>query len=360
MRTRIALGLVAAAVVAIGALDLHQHYAVAATLVLPLSVLRVLPWALLRTDPRVAWAGALAATYATAAAGGSTGPDEPWPWAITSILAVLPVAVVCGMRLPRLQSLAVVASVPVTGALALLAGSGDLVDLLGPTVLVAAALAAGDLVRGRGEARAGLSEEMDRPQAVEEGARISREMHDVVAHGLALVTVRADSAPARLGTDDPAVREEFAGIADAARGTLTELRGLLGVLRGPGGQLAPQPGLSDLEELAESSRAAGVPVRLTVAGNGTDLPAGVQLTAYRLVQEALSNVLRHAPGRAAAVTVTRADGALLVTVENAGPVGPPGAGHGLVGMRERVAAVGGTVSAGPEAGGWRVDARLPT
>jgi signal transduction histidine kinase len=359
VRIKVVLVLAAVLVVVVGSADLLQHYDVPATLALPLSLLRILPWALLPRDPRVAWGGTLVATYLTAAAGDPVGPGEPWPWAVTSILAALPVAVVCGARLSRPVVAALAASVPVTGAVALLIGGGDWTDLVAPAVLLGIGFAAGDLVRGRREARAGLTVERDRREALEERARIAREMHDVVAHGLALVTVRADSAPARLAGVSPDVAAEFAGIADAARTTLTELRGLLEVLRGPGAELAPQPGLADLEELAASSRAAGVPVRLTVSGD-LDLPPGVQLAAYRLVQEALSNVLRHAPGAPADVSVSRGAEALLVTVTNPGPAGPAGRGHGLVGMRERVAAVGGTVSAGPEPGGWRVAARLPT
>jgi signal transduction histidine kinase len=202
---------------------------------------------------------------------------------------------------------------------------------------------------------------------LEERSRIARELHDVVAHHMSLIAVRAETAPYRLdGLPEP-VAEEFGALSELARAALADMRRLLGVLRqDQPAALAPQPRLAELPELVAATRRAGMPVELTVAAGLGEVPAGVGLCAYRIVQESLSNASQHAPGAAVTVTVGQADGAVRLRVAN-GPGQPPGPGdgehrpgHGLIGMRERVALLGGSLSAGPApGGGFVVSAVLP-
>jgi signal transduction histidine kinase len=202
---------------------------------------------------------------------------------------------------------------------------------------------------------------------LEERTRIAREMHDVVAHHMSLIAVRAETAPYRLSDLSESARAEFGSLSEVAREALTDMRRLLGVLRDdqPAG-LAPQPRLADLTALVDAARQAGVSVELSVSPALDQVPSGVGLCAYRIVQESLSNASQHAPGSAVTVSVTHDCGAVLLRVAN-GPGGPAGPsrsdrrpGHGLTGMRERVALLGGSLSAGPEPeGGFVVSAVLP-
>jgi signal transduction histidine kinase len=221
-----------------------------------------------------------------------------------------------------------------------------------------------ELVASTEHARA---EEAGRAAADERG-RLAREVHDVVAHSLSVIVVQA-GAGRRVAADTPAeVREVLSSIERTGREALGEIRRLLGVLRssdGDGGR-APQPGLAAVPALLERFRALGLDVEAEADGGG-DLPATIDLSAYRIVQEALTNCLRHARGASARVVVRRDAGALLVEVSNGpggtggtGGVATPGAGHGLTGMRERAAVYAGELEAGPlPEGGWRVSARLP-
>jgi signal transduction histidine kinase len=194
---------------------------------------------------------------------------------------------------------------------------------------------------------------------------VARELHDVVAHHVSLIAVRAATARYALpGLPDPA-GQAFDEIAEQARTALTELRTVLGVLRVGAGEAlgqAPQPGLGDIGELVRRVRASGGQVALTVHGS-QPVPASVQLCGYRIVQEALTNAGRHAPGAAVTVNVERQPGALTVRVRNDGPArpaaGPSGAGYGLIGMRERVSMLGGRLDAGPEGNGFAITAVLP-
>jgi signal transduction histidine kinase len=209
--------------------------------------------------------------------------------------------------------------------------------------------------------------EQGRLAVLQERARIARELHDVVAHHMSLIAVRAESAPYRLSDLAEPVRTEFEALSGEAREALADMRRLLGVLRydEPAG-LAPQPQLSDLPVLVAAARRAGVAVELSVP-TGLDLvPAGVGVCAYRIVQESLSNASRHAPGSAVTVSVHHGTDAVVLRVANGpgssgGRAGTdPGPGHGLVGMRERVALLGGSLSAGPASdGGFVVSAVLP-
>ena len=197
---------------------------------------------------------------------------------------------------------------------------------------------------------------------VAERARIARELHDIVAHHLSVVVLQAAGAQA---SAKPAP-QALAKIERSGREALTEMRRLLGVLREPaeGAGLAPQPGMAELAALAEGVRAAGLPVRLAIDGGTAALPAAVDVSAYRIVQEALTNVLKHAGPASADVTVGCVDGAVVIEVTDDGvggaAAGPSAGGHGLVGMRERAAMFGGELLAGPQpGGGFAVRARLP-
>jgi signal transduction histidine kinase len=231
----------------------------------------------------------------------------------------------------------------------------------------------GVFVRARREAASlaerngALQRQADQAVAAEQ-ARIARELHDIVAHHLSVVVLQAAGARAS-GRPAAASLEK---IEHSGRQALTEMRRLLGVLRESGERtgLAPQPGVAELAALAESVRGAGLPVRLVIDGDHRKLPAAVDVSAYRIVQEALTNVLKHAGlGARAEVTVCCADGALTVEVTDDGvggaaasshPASSQAGGQGLVGMRERAAIFGGELLAGPRpSGGFAVSARLP-
>jgi signal transduction histidine kinase len=201
---------------------------------------------------------------------------------------------------------------------------------------------------------------------IEERARIARELHDVVAHRVSLMTVQAGAAKAVAAEDPEGARRAMAAVEEAGRQALEELRHLLGVLRPETDLdgLGPQPGLADLPRLVEQLREAGVEVSLATDGVPAELPARVDLFAYRIVQEALTNVLKHAgPGARTAVRLGTDRGGIVVEVldDGRGASALPGAGHGLVGMRERALLLGGTLDAAPRpGGGFRVVAHLPT
>ena len=194
-----------------------------------------------------------------------------------------------------------------------------------------------------------------------ERARIARELHDIVAHHLSVIVLQAAGARAS-GKPAGAPLEK---IENSARQALAETRRLLGVLRDPDEEtgLAPQPGIGDLDALAASVRAAGLPVNLVIDGDRAALPAAVDVSVYRIVQEALTNVLKHAGPARADVAIGCADDTVTIEVTDngTGEPGPdPAGGHGLAGMRERAAVFGGELAAGPRpGGGFAVRARLP-
>jgi signal transduction histidine kinase len=342
-----------------------------------------------------------------------------YAFAAVSVVALLArrrwpraVAVICGaaltgwyvrghhgemLNLPTMVALYTVAAhgdrhrTIVTGAVAaawagvVSAGFGD--DPSGAPVAEMAwpllALLLGENVRGRREllaeyaARAEQAEadreREARRRAQEERLTIARELHDVVAHTLAGVNVQMGVAATAFDSHPDAARRALAQARASAREALGELRATVAVLRDPsgGGSTAPAPTLADLDGLVEQARRSGLDVDVTVRTGDRDLPAVVGLAAYRIVQEALTNVIRHAGARRASVTVAvpaGSAGALVVTVEDDGR-GPPAAalddpgrapGFGLVGMAERAAALGGRVEHGPApGGGFRVRAELP-
>ncbi|QGV79807.1 sensor histidine kinase [Streptomyces ficellus] len=241
----------------------------------------------------------------------------------------------------------------------------------------------GVVVRSRKEYTASLVErahrlEIERDQqarlaAAAERTRIAREMHDIIGHNLSVITGLADGGAYAAAKSPERAAQALDAIASTSRQALTELRRLLDVLReespgtadpgAAGPDRAPQPALTDVDRLVEGVRAAGLPVRLTVLGAPDGLPAGRQLAAYRVIQEALTNTLKHAgPAATATVDIGYGDG-VTVTVTDTGHGGPPRAqGRGLTGMRERTALYDGTLDAGPlpqPPGGWRVHLHIP-
>ena len=207
--------------------------------------------------------------------------------------------------------------------------------------------------------------EASRRAAADERLRIAQELHDVVAHSLGVIAVQAGVGMHVIDTDPAEARRALEHISRTSRSSLGEIRRLLGLVRSgePTATYTPTPGLADLPRLAREVADAGLPVALDVADSTGNLPPGVELAAYRIVQEALTNALRHAHAHQATVRLDAHRGSLRVVVSDDGS-GPNGGrrsgGHGLVGMRERVAVYGGSLDVGPAPeGGFRVDATIP-
>jgi signal transduction histidine kinase len=299
-------------------------------------------------------------------------------WTVSGIAAQLWVCYLLAARYPRRVSLLLCLPF-LLNALSPFGGQHGVTSAVVLLVLVVVSLALGDARRLRGQAiaerdqsRRAVAEAKRDQAALAERARIARELHDVVAHHVSMIAVQADTA--RLATPGMPEqgRERLEIIGTTARDTMTELRRLLGVLRSdgdddhgdPGDSRSPQPGLDRLDELVAGARAAGTPVRLVLAGQVGRLPPGVDLTAYRIVQEALTNARRHAPGAEVEIELRSTPDTLHLRVRDNGP-GPPGpaaesVGHGLLGMRERVAMVGGSLRTGAaNGGGFVVEADLP-
>jgi signal transduction histidine kinase len=297
-----------------------------------------------------------------------------WPWGPPQILALAGAFCLAGVRQPRPRLCWMWALTCIPWWLWLTA---DVRDLKGPasaTVVFLAAAIATDSAGSRLRTLRALAAQEQRAEAerarravLEERTRIARELHDVVAHHLSLIAVQAETAPYRLtGLPDPALAE-FGSISEVARGALADMRRLLGVLRhDQPTALTPQPRLTDLPALVDAARKAGVAVELSVPAALGQVPSGVAVCAYRIVQESLSNAGQHAPGAAVTVSVGQSHRAVLLRVANGPGEGPGPAGnghrpgHGLTGMRERVALLGGSLSAGPApGGGFVVCAELP-
>jgi signal transduction histidine kinase len=302
-------------------------------------------------------------------------PEQVW-LLITVIIASYSLgAFQRSLRLSLLGLLALVIAVSVGIA----QDTSDTLDNIPPTVLIflVAPWGAGRALRQRDREAKDLTaqvgaleherEVLAREAVLAERARIARELHDVVAHSLSVIAIQADAAEGALDKDPDRAREPLAAVKHTAREALTEMRHLLGLLRDDTGEglcLEPQPGLGALGALVEQVRAAGLAVDLTVTGDAQPLPAGTDLSAYRLVQEALTNTLKHAGATRASVAVRHTEQRVELTVLDDGTadVAAPsdGGGHGLIGMQERVALYGGTLQVGPTpGGGYHVLASLP-
>jgi len=349
---------------AVNAQELMDRRAIFGIVPVLLSIGAVAPVAIAAWAPAVAWRVAypmlIVGTW-------HARESEPWPWPTVQLLAYLAV-------------LLAVALVEDSGVTAYASGFSILVPFLyadqanaiGMMLLMSAVAMTGDVFSRRRQSRRALAEQTElteleraRRAVLEERTRIAREMHDVVAHHMSMIAVRAETAPYRVdGLTEPA-QAELAGIATSARSALTDMRRLLGVLRADDQQAltAPQPGLADLPALIERSQSSGLDLTVEIT-DLTAVPEPVGLAAFRIVQEALANAGRHAPGAAVRLEARAlADRLDLVIRNGIGDTDPPsstGEGHGMVGMRERAELLGGTLSAAPDgAGGFRVEASLP-
>ena len=307
--------------------------------------------------------------------------DSPLWSQLAFPIAVYSVARYAGGAVPGLVALAVGLCGAVVGAVVWLGGYGS--PLTWPSVsayvvtiatIVIAAWALGTLGRTREAYVAALVERSERVQreaaqqvalaASDERARIAREMHDVVAHGLSVIVVQADGARYAAGHEPAVASSALEAIAGTGREALTEMRRMLGLLRSAdGAELRPHPGLADLAALVAGARTAGAHVDARLPEPVPEVPDGIALTAYRVVQEALTNVRKHAGPDVTVRVDVRVDEVICVLVEDDGrgaATPTDGRGLGLVGMRERVTVHGGTVQAGPRpGGGFRVAARIP-
>jgi signal transduction histidine kinase len=371
---RIGLGLTATVLFGLGVLDLVQHYGTKPVFAMLLSAARVAPLFFYRKWPVEAWVTVLSAVVVTASVTTPVSPSEPWPWSITNVMAVTAVAGLVASLGRRNLSLAMFGVL--AGSYLVLAfwpRGGDN-WAIGVVVVVTSGIAmiVGDFVHGRRKMAAELAEERqvsaserELRSVVEERARIARELHDVVAHHMSMITVQAETARFRhKDLPEPAIAE-FTEIARVARTSLSELRGLLSALRDDGADpnRTPQPTLADLPALVDRIKAAGTPVTLTLAANTDDLPQVMQLAVYRIVQEGLSNVVRHAGNARTWVNIIRTEKTLEIEVTNERPNTPQqpsdGRGNGLVGLRERATLLGGTFQVDQPEGGWRLRAVLP-
>ncbi|MGW5866225.1 sensor histidine kinase [Streptomyces sp. NPDC055239] len=322
--------------------------------------------------PLGAWWFSLASTPFISAI---AGPLDGWPWTDSSFVAHIVVMTVVAVRTrPRAAAWmwACTAAYGVVSEVFLSLGTygSDLPQML---FFSALALVTVSLVHVRREAQREVSVErtvtaMERGKRtlLEERTTIARELHDVVAHHMSVVAIQAEAAPYRVENPPPELEQAFVTIRENAVAALTELRRVLGVVRAEDYEApdAPQPTLADLDRLIANVGETGLNVEKVVTGAVRELPQGVELSAYRIVQEALSNTLRHAPGATARVEVGYVLGGLGLRVVNGPATGlvkpSPGAGHGLTGMRERVTMLDGEMTtANTQDGGYEVTVFLP-
>jgi len=339
----------------------EHHHTAAISLLISLALCA--PLAVRNYLPLAAWAASAIAMFLFG--GGATVYGMVPAGALVYVLCLYAVAVRC-----EAWVVTTAAVVTVVGAI--------FVEAQSPTAAILVAtvpVLAGVIVRTRRGNREQLAVQERRHEGeralLEERQRIARELHDVVAHHMSVIAIQAEAAPYKTPDPPKELVESFAEIRASALSGLNELRRVLGVLRNDAPDTAPQPGLGDLDGLLESARSAGVTVTAGIGGTPRPLPEGVDLSAYRIVQEALSNAMRHAPGAAVQVSLYYGDAALVVNVRNdcapgnhaaEAPDGVPseGSGHGIIGMRERATMLGGHLQAGPtEKGEFLVTAALP-
>ena len=297
----------------------------------------------------------------------------------TGVVVILATAFLVGVNNDRRRAIvglaAMYAGLQVTTAH--FSGKVYIGDVVFTTLLVAAPWTAGQAVRSRrirvGELRRRAVELVAEREAqataavAEERTRIARELHDVIAHSISVMTIQAGAARLLLDDEPDRAEEALAHVEDTGRETLSEMHRLLGVLRtdtADGNRLEPRPSLERVEALVSDYRQAGLQIDLEIVGERRTLPSGLDLAAYRIVQEALTNTLKHAGAAKVSVRIAFGrDGVTIDVVDNGTPNGSAngtGGGHGLVGMRERTAIYGGSLVAGPRpGGGFAVSARLP-
>ncbi len=315
------------------------------------------------------WLSLLAACFGMLGGGGGGA------WMLSFLGHVATMVLVVLRTRPRLATeMWAVTFVLLTPGITVLGTDGSLLPqaavLSGIVLMAAAAVRAWREERQQvEETRTVTAEERSRRTTLEERATIARELHDVVAHHMSVIAIQAEAAPYRVRDTPPELATAFSTIRENAVAALTELRRILGVVRSEdpdafAGPEAPQPTLADLDALLESVRGAGLTVTAVVTGAVRPLPQGVELSAYRIIQEALSNTLRHAPGAEARVEVAYVLGGLGLRVVNGPPnrlaKPSPGAGHGVLGMHERVGMLNGDMTNGPTPdGGYEVTVFLP-
>ncbi|WP_328329404.1 sensor histidine kinase [Streptomyces sp. NBC_00455] len=299
-----------------------------------------------------------------------------WPWPDSVFLAHLVVMTVVAARTRPRTAVWMWAGTALYGFVAgVVAGPGEMNGSNTALMLFfsAVALLVTTTVQVRREAHREVTAqqtvtaiERDRRTLLEERTTIARELHDVVAHHMSVVAIQAEAAPYRVTDPPPELTRSFEVIRENAVAALTELRRVLGVVRAEDYEApdAPQPTLAELEGLLTNVREAGLTVEKTVTGAVRELPQGVELSAYRIIQEALSNTLRHAPGSQARVEISYVLGGLGLRVVNGPPQGlvkpSPGAGHGITGMRERVTMLNGEITTeSTEDGGYEIAAFIP-
>ncbi|MCX4699153.1 sensor histidine kinase [Streptomyces sp. NBC_01373] len=341
---------------------------------LVLAPLAVLPILLTMARPVGAFWLSMAATPLALPFGDQWGE---WPWLPGSFACHLTVLTVVAVRTRPRTAAWMWALTAAYGTFAeALFGSGHYSTNTGPMLVVSAlALLSVAVWHTRREAKQEVTaqqtvtaHERSRRTLLEERTTIARELHDVVAHHMSVVAIQAEAAPYRVENPPPELERAFVTIRENAVAALTELRRVLGVVRAEDYEApdAPQPTLADLDGLLANVRDAGLGVDKTVTGAVRELPQGVELSAYRIVQEALSNTLRHAPGASARVEIGYVLGGLGLRIVNDPPPAPalvkpsPGAGHGITGMRERVSMLNGEMTAGAtDEGGYEVAVFLP-
>lgn len=359
----------AALLAAFGLAELWLVHVGPKSIAVPATAVAGLALAFRRLAPLLTIAGALGAIAVESLLGVSLQkPDAP-------LLIALVAVYTAGAYLSLRDAVAGLA-LAVAGIGASYAGSSTNghSDFAFTSVVVAAGWLVGRGMHGRVTQTAALAErtqqleqeaEAERAAAItEERRRIARDLHDVIAHSVSVMVVQAGAAEDVFDRDPAAVLEPIRAVQETGRGALVEISRLLGLLREDGAELglAPQPRIDDLPELAAQTEAAGLPVALRVEGTSRPLPLGVDLSIYRIAQEALTNALKHSTGARADVVLRYREDTVELAVENDGVASANGhrGGHGLIGMRERIAVFGGTLDAGPRPdGGFLVVARLP-
>ncbi|WP_327127425.1 sensor histidine kinase [Streptomyces sp. NBC_01727] len=304
-------------------------------------------------------------------------PDALFPWTVSGLLLQCGVLFLLALRVrPRRSAGALVITLLAALSCTVATTRAHHYALDRGTPVLIAAVVIGASLRGLRVARTQLvvqeeltAGERARRTLLEERNRIARELHDVVAHHMSVISIQAQVAPHLVENPSDELRENLAGIRQNAVEALTELRHVLGVLRSEdalskGARHAPQPTLDRLDELLANVRGAGLVVTTATTGTPRPLPPSVELSAFRIVQEALSNAMRHAPGAQVRVETAYGTAGLTVRITNTAPDGPAapsrGVGHGLLGMRERAAMLGGElVTGGTPDGGYEVTAILP-